>query len=429
MNESFLSYLWTFKLIKTPLYSTEGEEIVIKRQGFKNEDAGPDFLNAFIKIGHSMWAGNVEIHVRSSDWYKHKHHTNEKYQSVILHVVYEDDLQTDEEKKLNIPCLELKGIFDVFLFLKYESFMNNTHWIPCEKQIKNINHFRFYYFMSRMAIERLESKALKIQEQLQLNKNNLEQTFYEQLARNFGFKTNADAFEMLAKSLPINYLAKQKSNLFQIEALLFGQAGMLNKNFKDAYPKKLQKEYSFLQKKYNLQAIPSQVWKFLRLRPSNFPTIRISQFAMLIYLSSVLLSKIIEAENVDQIRNYFDVSASDYWNTHFNFEKECTATKKQLGAQSTNLIIINTIIPFSFVYGKLMGEDQYCQKALKFMESLDGEQNKIIRQWKKIGVNTKSAFFTQALIHLKSTYCEQKRCLDCQIGHELLKQKENNLSI
>ena len=422
MNEAFLSYLWKFKLIKQPLYSTEGEEITIKKQGEKNDDAGPDFSNALIKIGDSLWAGNVEIHVKSSDWYKHKHQTDKKYQSVILHVVYEDDLQNNDKKKLNIPTLELKNAFHPFLFLKYKSFMNNMHWIPCEKQIKNIDRFRFYYFMSRMAVERLEFKANNIHAQLENNQNNLEQTFYEQLARNFGFKTNGDAFEILAKSLPINYLAKQKSNLFQIEALLFGQAGMLNQKFKDAYPKLIQREYEFLQKKFNLKPISVHIWKFLRLRPSNFPTIRISQFAMLIYLSSALLSQIIEAENLDQVRNYFKLSANDYWETHFNFDKESTAKKKQLGTQSGNLIIINTIVPFLFVYGKLMGEDYHCQKALKFLEAVEGEQNKIIRQWKKMGINTTSAFYTQALIHLKSVYCDQKRCLDCQIGHELLKQ-------
>lgn len=428
MNEAFLSYLWLFQLIDKQLYSTEGEEIVIKKQGLKNEDAGPDFSNALIKIGNSLWAGNIEIHVKTSDWFKHKHQYDEKYQSVILHIVYEDDLQKKDQEKLNIPCLELKGTFDSSLFLKYESFMNNMNWIPCENQIKNINRFRFYYFISRMAVERLESKAENIQTQLQENKNNLEQTFYEQLARNFGFKTNADAFEMLAKSLPINYLAKQKSNLLQIEALLFGQAGMLKKSFKTSYPNLLKNEYEFLQSKYNLKPIPKQVWKFLRLRPSNFPTIRISQFANLIYLSSALLSQIIEAENLDQLRNYFDVSANEYWETHFNFDKESNRTKKHLGTQSTNLIIINTIIPFLFVYGKLMGDDQHCQKALKYLETSNGEQNNIIRQWKKLGINTKSAFFTQALLHLKNEYCDKKRCLDCQIGHELLKQTENNMS-
>ncbi len=428
MNEAFLSYLWSFQLIKKALYSTEGEEIIIKKQGIKNEDAGPDFSNALIKIGNSLWAGNIEIHIKTSDWFKHKHQFDEKYQSVILHVVYEDDLQKKDQEKLNIPCLELKEIFDSSLFLKYESFMNNMNWIPCEKQIKDINRFRLYYFMSRMAIERLEYKAEKIQVQLQENKNNLEQTFYEQLARNFGFRINTDAFEMLAKSLPINYLAKQKNNLIQIEALLFGQAGMLNKNYEDSYPNLLKNEYAFLKQKYNLQAIPTQVWKFLRLRPSNFPTIRISQFANLIYLSSALLSQIIEAENLDQVRNYFNVSANEYWNTHFNFDKESKKAKKHLGTQSTNLVIINTIIPFLFVYGKLMGEDEHCQKALKYLEALNGEQNNIIRKWKKMGINTKSAFFTQALLHLKNKYCDQKKCLDCQIGHELLNQKKNNLS-
>lgn len=422
MNEAFLSYLWKFQLIKKNLFSTEGEEITVKKKGIKNNDAGPDFSNALVEIGNSLWAGHIEIHVKSSDWFKHKHQNNEKYKSVILHFVYEDDLKNNKFKKLNIPTLEIKEGFDPSLFLKYKSYMNNMNWIPCEKQIKNINRFRFYYFISRIAIERLESKSDKIQIELQANKNNLEQTFYEQLARNFGFNTNADAFEMLAKSLPINYLAKQKNNLIQIEALLFGQAGMLHQNFNDNYPKLLQKEYHFLQKKYNLEPIPTQVWKFLRLRPSNFPTIRISQFAMLIYLSSALLSQIIEVDNLDRIRNYFDISANDYWDTHFNFDKESIGIKKQLGSQSTKLIIINTVIPFLFVYGKLIGEDQYCQKAIKFMEVLGGEQNKIIKQWKKLGINTKTAFFTQALMHLKYNYCDKKRCLDCQIGHELLNQ-------
>lgn len=423
ITEEFLSYLWKNKLIKQPIYCTNGELIVIKKQGEKNHDAGPDFTNALIKIGKALWSGSVEIHIKSSDWFKHKHHFDKKYKSVILHAVYFDDLSTEKSKSLNIPTLILKNVFDKNLLQRYTSIVNNLYWIPCEKQINSINRFRFYHFIIRLAIEQLEFKAKRIDMQLKDNHNNLEQAFYEQLARNFGFKTNGDAFEMLAKSMPVKYLALHKNNLLQIESMLFGQAGMLDQNFKDSYPKLLQKEYSFLKKKFNLTPIPSNIWKFFRLRPSNFPTIRISQFAMLVYLSSGLLSHIIETENINQLCKYFNISTNSYWDTHFNFDKKSlTSSKKYLGTQAIHLILINTVVPFLFVYGKLKDEEKYCQRALNILESIKGEHNHIIRQWKKIGINTNSAFFTQALIYLKSNYCDKKRCIECHIGHELLKQ-------
>ncbi len=419
MNEVFLSYLWKFQLFTQPLFTSDGEEISVKNPGQKNQDAGPDFSFAIIKIGETIWAGQIEIHVKSSDWFKHNHQSNPKYKSVVLHVVYEDDLK---KKRLNIPTLELKNRFDKKLFLNYQGFMSNMNWIPCETQITSIDRFKFFNFMSSMAIEKLEEKASKILAQIKENNYNIGQTFYEKLARNFGLKVNGEAFEMLAKSLPLKILSKHKNSLRQIEALLYGQAGLLENKFKDEYPLELQKEYGFLKKKFDLKNIPAHVWKFARLRPSNFPTIRISQFAGLIYHSSALLSLILETKKLENIKRYFTLNASEYWITHFNFDKESKASAKHFGTQATQLILINTVIPFLFVTSKIKAEDKYGERALKFLEAIDGEQNQIIRQWKKIGVNTNSAFFTQALLHLKKEYCDKKRCLDCQIGYELLKQ-------
>jgi hypothetical protein len=421
MNEEFLHYLWKYQLFKQHLKSSDQEDIIVKKIGTKNTDAGPDFSNALIKIGNSIWAGNVEIHIKTSDWFKHNHQIDPKYKTVILHVVYENDLEDKQIQKINTPMLELKEYIISNTFQKYQAFMGNLYWIPCENQINEVSRFKLYYFISKLAIERLEYKSERIQRLLLKNKNNLEQSFYELLAHNFGFKTNSEAFEMLAESLLLTILAKQKNSLLQIEALLFGQAGMLNKDFKDAYPNKLKKEYGFLKVKYMLNPISSHIWKFLRLRPSNFPTIRLAQFAMLIYNSSALLSQIIESETIDQITHFFKIETSEYWNTHYNFDLKTKNKKKILGQQATNLILINTVIPFLFVYGKFKDEEKFCKKALNFLEILDRENNHIIRKWKSLGITTSSAFFTQALIHLKHFYCDKKRCLECQVGHELLK--------
>lgn len=424
MTEEFLYYIWKFRLFKSDVITTQqGEEIKIIKAGEHNRDAGPDFFNAKIKIGKTTWAGNVEIHVNSSDWEKHKHDKNKAYDNIILHVVYNADEEINRKNGESIPTVQLKNRFDIKLLENYEYLQKSKHWIPCQNQIADIaqDTFLINNWLDRMLVERLESKSERIIASLKLNNNNWEHTFYQHLARNFGFKVNSEPFELLAKSLPISCLAKQKDNLFQIEAMLFGQAGMLNDDFKDEYPNELKKEYEFLKRKYNLKPIESQLWKFLRLRPSNFPTIRISQFAHLIYRSSKLFSKILEYDTIVAIEKLFVISCSEYWQTHYVFDKPSAKKDKNFGKSAFEIIVINTIVPFLFVYGMQKKNEKYKERALVHLEKLHGEKNSIIDKWGKCSMPVKSAYHTQALLELKKEYCDQKKCLSCSIGNKILR--------
>ncbi len=305
MTEEFLHYIWKYRLIDQYLVSTSGEQLVIIQPGSYNTDSGPDFFNARIKINNTVWAGNVEVHIYSSDWYQHQHQRDQAYDNIILHVVYEDDKPVVRQNGEPVPTVELKGHFKQLLYDKYTYFMTNKNWIPCEKLIHSVDRFVMNNWVDRLMIEKLENKAAEITSHFLLNKSNWEQTFYEFLARNFGFKVNGSPFQLLAKSLPLNILAKHKDDKFQLEALLYGQAGLLQKVFSDDYPKSLKKEYLFLRKKYNLVPVDPHLWRFMRMRPSNFPTIRISQFSDLIYQSSHLFSNIIEKKSLKELIELF----------------------------------------------------------------------------------------------------------------------------
>jgi len=422
MNEDFLHYIWQFKRFNTRnLYTTEKEEIKIHKAGYRNSDAGPDFCDAIISIGGIKWVGNVEIHINSSDWNAHQHHLDKAYDTVILHVVYNDDKTVCRKNKEMIPTLVLKGIFDEQIYEKYIHFLDNKQWVPCMNLFKSADSITTDLFLTRLFFERIERKANTIIETLKVNKNNIDETFYYLLARNFGFGLNADPFGQVARSLPLTVLLKHKHDIFQTEALLFGQAGMLNNNFTDDYPKALKKEYSFLRKKYQLRPVDGSIWKFLRLRPSNFPTIRIAQFASLISKSSALFSKIIEEESLNSIYNCFECKCSTYWNNHFNFEKKSGNSEKNIGEAAKQLIVINTVVPFLFVYGIIKGEDSFKNRALNLMENTGPEENNVTRKWAETGIIARNASESQALMELKDKYCKQLKCLQCSIGNQILK--------
>jgi hypothetical protein len=401
-----------------------GEPCHIINPGTRNTNSGPDFFNAKIKIGKTLWAGNVEIHVHSSDWQKHKHSNDEAFESVILHVVYINDQEILRKNGTPIPVLELVNKFNPSLYQKYVGFMKSDHWIPCEKMITSVNRFHINNWLDRLMIERLESKAKEIEKELFRNTNNWEQTFYEFIARNFGFKVNAIPFELLAKSLPMNLLAKHKNNKFQLEALLFGQAGLIPKNCKEDYCQELSREYLFLRKKYKLKSIDAHLWRFMRLRPSNFPTIRISQFADLVFKSSHLFSSVLDIEKQKDLSSLFEVNISSYWESHYVFGKKAKKQKHKMSKATINLILINTIIPMLFVYGRLRNEASFCDRALRFLEQIPGENNSIIRKWSELGMSIQTAFNTQALLELKNNYCAKKQCLNCSIGSEILKNTD-----
>ncbi len=420
MTEEFLQYIWKHNLFaQKPVRAFTGEKIEVLTTGEHNKDAGPDFFNAKIKIDDTTWVGNVEIHLKSSDWLKHKHDKDKAYDNVILHVVLVNDAEITRTNGEIITTVRLN--FDKKLFAHYQKLLQSQLWIPCENDFHKVEKFIIAHWLNNLLVERLENKSDYILQNLSLNKNNWENTFYQQLARNFGFKLNADPFELLAKSLPVVYLAKHKNNLLQIEALLFGQSGLLNDNFSDdEYFQNLKKEYKFLRHKFNLKPVDKHLWKFLRLRPSNFPTLRISQFAALIYKSTALFSKIIEVNGIKELNKLFEISASEYWDTHYVFNKGAKKKKKILGKTAFNIIVINTIVPFLFVYGKSKDNEVYKNKAIKLLEELKSEKNSIINNWEKTGIKAANAFYSQALLQLKNEYCAKKRCLKCQIGNKII---------
>lgn len=422
MTEEFLHHLWKYKLFDVlNLQTTEGERIEIIRSGDHNSDAGPDFFNAKIKIGETLWAGNVEVHTQTSDWKRHKHGSDAAYDNIILHVVHTADEQLKRKNGEVVPTLELKDLFAPKLYQNYLSLRSSKNWIACEHQIISVPPVILNATLDKLLIERLERKSFAILESLKHNKNNWEESFYHALARNFGFNTNATPFELLARSIPLTVLAKHKNSLLQIEALFFGQAGFLNEHLTDKYLQALQNEYVLLKHKFKLQPIDKHLWKFLRLYPANFPTVRIAQFADLVHRSSHLFSKILETGDLNTIKKLLNARVSEYWETHYSFEKTTKRKAKILGEQSVDVIIINTIVPFLFVYGKQYKNETYYERALRFLELLKGESNHITKKWKSLKMPVNTPYSTQALLQLKNEYCEQKKCLHCSIGNYLLK--------
>lgn len=424
MNEDFISYLWKFRLYKNEkLQSVEGETIEVLQTGEQNYQSGPDFFNAKIKIGETIWAGNVEIHVNASDWLKHQHQTDDAYDNVILHLVYQADTIIKRKDGTPIPTLSLFKRIPPMMYQNFLYLDSSKEWIPCQKQIAKIDAFTISTWLDRLLIERLERKITPILKALKENQNSWETTFYYFLARTFGGKVNSQPFELLAKSIPIDALAKHKNHLFQIEALLFGQAGLLDKEFEEDYPNALRKEYHFLQKKFKLNPLQGHSWKFGRMRPPNLPTIRIAQFATLIHQSSSLFSKVLNTQKLEDYHQLFEVHLSDYWLTHYVFDKASKKRSKSLGKNTINSILINTVIPMMFVYGKKRGQSDFSDKALKLLEELPPEKNSIIEKWKALEIKPKNAFESQALLQLKNEYCKNKRCLECAVGNKLLRQK------
>lgn len=418
MTERLLQFIWQFQYFnKGELQTTSGESVRILFPGLLNANQGPDFSDAKIKIGNATWAGHVELHLKTSDWNRHGHQLDRNYHNVILHVVWEED---SKETASHVPVLQLKERVSKILLQQYEELMNSKGFIPCEKSIAGVKPIIIQSWKERLIVERLTRKSEIVKSFLKQNNNHWEETFWWLLARNFGIRINADAFEEMARSISVNILAKHKNQIHQLEALLLGQAGLLNKNFIDDYPAMLKKEYQFLKKKYNLQYIHQPV-HFLRMRPGNFPTIRLAQLAMLVKDSSHLFSKIKEASKVEEIRNRLHVTANDYWHYHYRFEEASDYKKKNLGTAMADNILINTVCLVLFVYGLIQDEQKYRDKAVRWLEAIAAENNSITKGFQQRGLINKNACDSQAMIELKNEYCNQKRCLGCAIGNAILK--------
>lgn len=422
INERLLHFIWQFQYFnKSELATTSGEAITVSYPGTYNTNQGPDFSDAKIRIGKTTWAGAVELHIKTSDWNKHQHTTDSNYNNVMLHVVWEHD-----SEETGIPVLELKGRVSKILLQRYEELMNARSFIPCQNSISAVRSITWKSWKDRLVAERLIRKSALAEKFLSETNYHLEETFWWLLARNFGMKVNADAFEAVARSIPVNILAKSKNQLHQLEALLLGQAGLLAGDFSEDYPQMLQKEFIFLKQKYNLKPVNMPV-HFLRMRPGNFPTIRLAQLAMLVHHSAHLFSKIKEAESKKEVNNWFDITANDYWHYHYRFDELSAYKKKKLGSTMTDNIVINTVCPLLFAYGNYHDEQRYKDMAMRWLEQTGAETNSITKGFLQAGIENKTAFDSQALIELKNEYCNAKKCLKCGVGNVLLSNKNTNI--
>lgn len=422
MNEKVLHFIWKYQLFSGKQLETSQKELLaINTVGLHNENTGPDFLNASIKIGNQLWVGNIEIHLKSSDWYLHNHHVDDNYKSVILHVVWEYDREVYNQSQQIIPTFELSKFVDIDFLKKYRDFnLLDPKWILCENELKNISKFTLHNYLDVLFLERLERKNTEIDNYLKTTKNDWEAVLFMLLCKNFGVKINREAFFQLAQSIEYQIIKKERNSLLTLEALFFGQAGILNENIEDAYYIKLQKEYQYLKIKHKLKPLSSSLFHFFRLRPLNFPTIRIAQLSGLIHKHKSLFSKLMESKTKEDYYDIFKIQTSFYWNSHYTFYKESKIIEKTISKGFVDNLIINSIIPIKFAYYKKQKMD-FNDHLMDLMKSVKPESNSIIKKFSEFGIVSDNAIDSQSLIQLKNEYCNYKRCLECRIGNEILR--------
>ena len=420
--EQLLHYVWKHKIFPLKeLKTTTGQQVEVIDTGLANTDAGPDFFNAKLKLDGVLWIGNIEIHERSSDWFKHGHHADAGYNSVILHIASEIDTEISRSNGERIPQIQL--ICPEAVRTNYKELLETASYPPCYRIIPSLSPFTAHSWMTALQMERFEQKATLLNERLKRCQGNWEDAFFITLARNFGFGLNGDAFETWAHRLPFRAVDKHRNDLFQIEAIFFGQAGILEDSDGDGYYLRLKKEYTYLQHKFGLIPMDASLWRFLRLRPANFPHIRIAQLACLYHRAYGLLSRIMETETLQGVRDILKGGTSEYWLTHYTFGGSSPSRPKTLSNTSLDLLIINTVVTFLYAYGLHKGNRVLCARAGSFLEELKAENNYITRMWEQCGMKTSNAADSQALIQLKKEYCDKKKCLYCRIGYEYLKRK------
>ena len=427
MNEEFLYYIWSYGLYESGSLKTRiGQALEILRTGIRNSDSGPDFADARLKIDGTLWAGNIEIHVVSSDWNKHGHQHDVAYNNVILHVVYEDDVPVFNSSGAVVPTLELKTLIPKQHLSRYYELMEQGQWLRCANVLHEVSPVRIAAWLDRLIVQRMEEKTLLIKRLLEQSRNNWKECLYQAIAVSYGFKVNATPFEMLSNLLPYHTVRKYSGNTFMTESLLYGMSGLLNGFFEDEYPRNLQNEFRYLQGKHQLVPMESSVWKFMRLRPRNFPTLRLSQFAGILAANDELLDKVLNEPDLEKQTGVFNSSASPYWRDHYLFDKIAGRIQPSMGWDSACLIVINAIVPFLFLYGKEKGEQRYIDRAISFLEQLKPEMNNAMREWKNYGIKAGNALQSQALLHLRNRFCSQSRCLECSIGVGILAGKKTN---
>ena len=422
MKEDFLHYLWKFKKFDTlNLKTSNGEEIVIVNVGNYLELAGPDFFNAQIIIGDQKWAGNVEIHLKSSDWYVHHHERDVNYENVILHVVWEHDTEIFRKNNSEIPVLELRQYVDTATIANYQSLVSPKSWIFCEKQLNEIDDFTLKNWQERLFFERLERKSKPIFELLEQTNQDWEAVLFCLLAKNFGLNTNGELFLKIAQSIPFSVIRKESFEVENLEALLLGSAGVLDIEKEDTYFKDLKFRYFYLLQKYQLEKNSAEPVQFFKHRPDNFPTIRLSQLANLYHSQQNLFTIISTSNSLVTIYKTFEVAVSAYWQNHYQFDKESPKKLKKLSKSFVDLIVINTIIPLQFAFAKSQGKEN-SEDLIQLLNEVAPEKNAITDKFSFFGINPKNAFESQSLLQLKNEYCNKSRCLECAIGMELLKK-------
>ena len=430
--EQLLHYCWKHKMWPaTGLETTDGRTVEVIDPGLHNRNAGPDFFNAKVKIDGTLWVGNVEIHDRSSHWYQHGHERDANYNNVVLHVVGEADRDVQTQQGHFVPqlCLAVPPSVQA----NYDELIKTDSYPPCYRIIPSLAPLTVHAWMAALSTERLEQKTVAIERRLKLSNGSWEEAYFTTLARNYGFGINGDAFEEWAHHIPLNAVGKHRDDLFQLEAIFLGQAGLLELEavperyqqtaLNEGYFAKLRNEYQYLAHKFSLQPMDYKRWRFLRLRPQNFPHIRIVQLANLYYERRAGLSQLIESPDMVTLAGQLRTQVTPYWETHYTFGTESMRNAKHLSPFSINLLVINTCIPVLFAYGRHTLREELCDRAFDFLEQLKAENNNIIRMWQSCGLEVRSACDSQALIQLKKEYCDKKDCLRCRIGYEYLRAK------
>ncbi|MBR4738598.1 MAG: DUF2851 family protein [Bacteroidales bacterium] len=426
MTESFLHYVWQHQMLDRGLTTTDGQPVVVLHAGEQNHDAGPDFFNARLRIGDMEWAGNVEIHIKTSDWNTHRHQHDAAYNNIVLHVVYEHDTEIRLQNGKVPPTLELKRWIHPSLMANYESLMAPVaaNAIPCGDRVGEVPGFLLDSFLERLAVERIEAKSEVVRRLLAESHGGWEQTCYWLVARYFGGKVNALSFELLAKATDQRLLARWSDDRQRLEALLMGQAGLLEGYFEDSYPRALQADYEALRAGAGLTPMDDYLWKFYCLRPSSFPTIRISQLAGLLSQTKNLFATLLAMTDVKDLERFFRCQAASYWNTHYQFDQAVAkSSTKHIGRMQADTLIINAWVPLLFVYGVEHGQQRYKDQALELLSQLAAENNVVMRCWQMAGVTPANAAQSQALLQLTNNYCTHRRCLECRIGYQLLKHQ------
>lgn len=426
MKEEFLHFVWLYKKFSLhQLYTTTYQRVTIINSGQYLQKEGPDFFNAHLLIDNQRWAGNIEIHIKSSDWYVHHHQNDKNYDNVVLHVVWEHDIDVFRENNEAIPVLELKNVVLPDTLFNYEQLMKSKSWINCEKEIKLIDKLILNNWFERLFIERLENKTTDINDLLQKSTHDWDNVFYILLAKSFGLNTNGLAFMNMMQVLPFSIIRKERTQLKSLEALFFGTVGFLELKKEDVYYNELKKEWIYLKHKYNLNFVSNLTLQFFKLRPDNFPTIRLAQLAQLIHSYEDLFQLCLKTKSIEEFYEIFKVQVSNYWMSHYVFDKESKLKKKYISQSFIDLIVLNCIIPIKYSYFSAIGRDSI-EELITLATTIAPEKNTIIDKFKNIEVKSIDSFHSQALLQLKNEYCNLNRCLHCEIGQKLINFTSSN---